>query len=120
MGETSQLDLDHIISPPLLFRSSSIVTWLKDTQNLDMNQALSVFHTVNDRTALLYQTYAAGISNPQYQMTDFVVLVLYRYRMHQQWLYFDLSPQLHFPRDRQYHISPALSINLEMLLDESR
>jgi len=120
VGETSQLDLDHIISPPLLFRSSSIVTWLKDTQNLDMNQSLSIFHTVNDRTALLYQTYATGISNPQYQMTDFVVLVLYRYRMHQQWLYFDLSPQLHFPRDRQYHISPALSINLEMLLDESR
>lgn len=119
-GETSQLDLDRIISPPLLFRSSSIVTWLNDKQNFDMRQDLSVYHTLNDRTALLYQASAFGISNPQYQMTDFVVLVLYRYRMHQQWLFFDLSPQLHFPRNRQYHYSPALSMRLEILFDDSR
>lgn len=119
-GETSQLDLDRIISPPLLFRSSSIVTWLNDGQNFDMRQDLSVYHTLTDRTALLYQASAIGISNPQYQMTDFVLLVLYRYRMHQEWLYFNLSPQLHFPRDRQYHYSPALSVSLEMLFDDSR
>jgi hypothetical protein len=119
-GETSQLDLDRIISPPLLFRSSSIVTWLNDKQNFDMRQDLSVYHTLNDRTAFLYQASAIGISNPQYQMTDFVLLVLYRYRMHQQWLFFDLSPQLHFPRDRQYHYSPALSMRLEILFDDSR
>jgi hypothetical protein len=53
-------------------------------------------------------------------MTDFVVLALYRYRMHQQWLFFEISPQLHFPRDRQYHYSPALSLRLEMLFDDSR
>ena len=119
-GETTQLDLDRIISPPLLFRSSSIVTWLNDKQNFDMRQDFSVYHTLNDRTAMLYQATAIGISNPQYQMTDFVLLVLYRYRMHQQWLFFSVSPQLHFPRDRQYHFSPALSLNLEVLFDESR
>lgn len=119
-GETSQLDLEKIISPPLLFRASTNVTWLNDKQNFDMRQDLTIYHTLNDRTALLYQASAIGISNPQYQMTDFVVLMLYRYRMHQEWLYFELSPQLHFPRDRQYQYSPALSMRLEMLLDESR
>jgi hypothetical protein len=119
-GETSQLDFERIISPPLLFRSSSIVTWLNDTQNFDMRQDLSVFHTLTDRSALLYQASAIGISNPQYQMTDFVLLMLYRYRMHQEWLYFEISPQLHFPRDRQYQYSPALSMRLEILFDDSR
>ena len=119
-GETSQLDFERIISPPLLFRASSVVTWLNDKQNFDMRQDLSIYHTLNDRTALLYQASAIGISNPQYQMTDFVVLVLYRYRMHQEWLFFELSPQLHFPRDRQYHYSPALNMRLEMLFDDSR
>jgi hypothetical protein len=119
-GETSQLDFERIISPPLLFRSSSIVTWLNDTQNFDMRQDLSIYHTLTDRSALLYQASAIGISNPQYQMTDFVVLMLYRYRMHQEWLFFELSPQLHFPRVKQYHYSPALSMRLEMLFDDSR
>jgi hypothetical protein len=119
-GETTQLDLERIISPPLLFRSSSIATWLNDTQNFDLRQDLSVYHTLTDRSALLYQASAIGISNPQYQMTDFVLLVLYRYRMHQQWLFFELSPQLHFPRDRQYQFNPALSMRLEVLFNDSR
>jgi len=119
-GETSQLDFERIISPPLLFRASSIVTWLNDKQNFDMRQDFSIYHTVTDRSVLLYQATAIGISNPQYQMTDFVVLTLYRYRMHQEWLFFEISPQLHFPRDRQYHYSPALNIRLEMLFDDSR
>ncbi len=119
-GETSQLDFERIISPPLLFRASSVVTWLNDKQNFDMRQDLSIYHTLTDRSALLYQASAIGISNPQYQMTDFVVLMLYRYRMHQEWFFFELSPQLHFPRDRQYHYSPALNMRLEMLFDDSR
>jgi hypothetical protein len=120
VGETTQLDLEKIISPPLLFRSSSIATWLNDKQNYDLRQDLSIYHTLNDRTALLYQASAIGISNPQYQMTDFVVLMLYRYRMHQEWLFFELSPQLHFPRDRQYQYSPAFSVRLEVLFNDSR
>ena len=119
-GETSQLDMEKIISPPLLFRASSTVTWLNNTQNFDMRQDLSIFHTLTDRSALLYQVSAFGISNPQYQMSDFVVLMLYRYRMHQKWLFFELSPQLHFPKDRQYQYSPALSMRLEVLFDDSR
>jgi hypothetical protein len=120
VGETTELDLDRIISPPLLFRSSSVITWLNDTQNFDMRQDFSIYHTLTDRTALLYQASAIGISNPQYQMTDFVVLMLYRYRMHQEWLFFEFSPQIHFPRDRQYQFNPAFSMRLEALLDDSR
>ena len=119
-GETTELDLEHFLSKPGLFRATTTVTWLNDTQNFDMRQDLSIYQTKNDRTALLYQASAIGISNPQYQMTDFVVLLLYRYRMHEQWLFFELSPQLHFPRDRQYQYSPAINVRLEVLFDESR
>jgi hypothetical protein len=120
LGETTQLDLEYIISPPFLFRSSTVVTWLKDDHNFDMRQDISVYHTRTDRSAILYQASAIGISNPQYQMTDFVVLMLYRYRMHQEWLFFEISPQLHYPSDRQYEFSPALSMRVEMLFDDSR
>jgi len=120
VGETSQLDLEKIISPPFLFRSSSTATWLNDSQNFDMRQDLSIYHTVTDRSALLYQASAVGKSNPQYQMSDFVLFMLYRYRMHQEWLFFEISPQMHFPRDRHYQYSPALSMRLEVLFDDSR
>ncbi len=120
VGETTQIDLERIISTPLLFRSSSIATWLNDKQNFDLRQELTFFHKLNDRSALRYQASATGVSNPQLQVTDYVLLVFYRYRLHKQWLFYEISPQLHFPREKQYQSSPALSMRLEVLFDESR
>jgi hypothetical protein len=119
-GETTQLDLERFLSEQALFRATSNATWLNDTQNFDLRQDLSVYHTLNDRTALLYQASAIGVSNPQYQLTEYVVLMLYRYRLHRNWIFFELSPQLHFPKINNFKSSPALSMRLEMLFDESK
>jgi hypothetical protein len=119
-GETTQLDVERFLSDPVLFRATSNVTWLKDTQNLDMRQDLSLYHTVNERTALLYQASAIGVSRPAYQATDYVLLITYRYRLHRDWVFFELSPQLHFPKEKDFHSSPTFLMRLEMLLDDSR
>ncbi|MDD2915184.1 MAG: hypothetical protein PHP70_07685 [Gallionella sp.] len=120
VGETTQLDLERIFSPRLLFRASSNATWLNDKRNFDLRQDLSVYHTLNDRAALMYQASVIGVSNPQLQATEYVMLAFYRYRLHQKWLFFELTPQLHFPRVNNYRSSPAISMRLEMLFDDSR
>ena len=119
-GETTQLDLEHIISNAVLFRASSNATWLNEKKNVDLRQDLSVYHTLNDRTTLLYQASVIGISNPQLQVTDYVALLFYRYRLHKEWLFFEASPQLHFPVEKDYKVSPAFNMRLEILLDDSR
>jgi len=119
-GETTQVDLERVLSESVLFRATSNATWLNDKQNFDLRQDLSVYHTLNDRTALLYQASAIGVSNPQYQLTEYVVLMLYRYRLHRNWIFFELSPQLHFPKINNFQYSPALNMRLEMLFDASK
>ena len=117
VGETTQVDLERFISEPMLFRASSNATWLKDRKNFDLRQDFSVYHTLDDRTALLYQASVIGITNPQAQVMDYVVLMLYRRRIHKDWVFLELSPQLHFPRERNYRLSPTLSMRLEMLFE---
>ncbi|MGC2048069.1 MAG: hypothetical protein WA635_05620 [Gallionella sp.] len=119
-GETTQLDLEHILSEPVLFRASSVATWLRDKHNFDLRQDLSIYHTLNDRSALLYQASAIGVSNPQVQATEFVLAMVYRYRLRQKWIFLELSPQLHFPKADNFKSNPALSMRLEILFDESR
>jgi hypothetical protein len=85
-----------------------------------LHQDFSVFHTLSERSALLYQVSASGISNPHLQATDYVVLMRYRYRLHRKWIFFEISPQLHFPQENNYQYSPALSMRLEILFDESK
>jgi hypothetical protein len=119
-GETTQLDLEHLLSEPVLFRATSNATWLKDKKNFDLRQDLSIYHTLNDRTALLYQVSAIGVSNPQYQLTEYVASILYRYRLHRKWIFFDLAPQLHFPKTNNFQSGFSLNMRLEVLFDDSK
>jgi hypothetical protein len=68
---------------------------------------------------LLYQASVIGVSNPQYQVMDYVAFILYRYRLHKDWMFLELSPQLHFPRERNYKLSPTFSMRLEMLFEKT-
>jgi hypothetical protein len=119
-GETTQIDFEHVLSEPVLFRATSNATWLNDKQNFDLRQDLSFYHTLNERTALLYQLSAIGVSNPQVQLTEYVASVFYRYRLHRKWVFFELSPQFIFPKVNNFNGSFALTMRLEMLFDGTR
>jgi hypothetical protein len=120
LGETTQVDFEHVLSEPVLFRATSNATWLHDKQNFDLRQDFSVYQTLNERTALLYQASAIGVSNPQVELTEYIAQILYRYRLHREWVFFELNPQLIFPKVNNFSSSFALTMRLEMLFDESR
>lgn len=120
VGETTQLDFDRLLSETVLFRASTSATWLNDPQRFDVRQDFSGFHTLENKRAVLYQASVVGTSQPQWQTSDYVLLMMYRQKIHRSWIYFDVSPQLHFPRANGYRTTPQLLLRLEMLLDESK
>jgi hypothetical protein len=120
MGADTQFDLEHVLGDSTMFRVSGNAIWSRNDQNIDFGQSLSIYHTLNDRTALLYQMGVAEVSNPEYQISDYVLLLFCRYRLHQEWLFLEFSPQLHFPRENNFKSSPAYSVRLEVLFDDSR
>lgn len=119
-GESTLIDFERTLGEKLLFRASSNATWLNDKQNFDLNQSFSFFHTWSERSALLYQINVVGVSQPQAQVTDYVILMTYRYRLHREWVYLEVSPQVHYPQVEAYQFSKLLSLRLEFLLDTSR
>jgi hypothetical protein len=119
-GESTLIDFERQLNEQQLFRASSNATWLNNTQSFDLSQSFSVFHALNERTALMYQIGAFGVSRPQAQVTDYVILMTYRYRLHREWVFLEISPQLHFPQVANYQASTLLSMRLEFLLDNSR
>lgn len=119
LGNSTQLDFDQALDEPRLLRVSSYATWLHDRQNFDLRQDISLFQTLNERTAVLYQASAIGASQPKFHSSDYVLLLQYRYRLHQNWMYFEISPQMHYPQSRRYQPSPMLSLRLEVLFDKN-
>jgi len=120
VGSTTELNFERPLSDPMLFRASSNAIWLRDTGNFDLRQDISVFHTLDERSAMLYQASAIGVSRPKLQVTEYVLLMLYRYRLHRKWVFLELSPQLHFPETMNYRSNPLLVVRLEFLFDDTQ
>ena len=114
-GETTQIDMERVLSAPVLFRSTSTATCLKSTQSCDLRQDLTVFHTLNERTALLYQASVLGVNKPKLEETAYVLLMRYRYRLHKDWIFFEVIPQLNFPKTDSFKLNPMLLLRLELL-----
>jgi hypothetical protein len=122
VGETTQLDFERPISEPELFRATTSATWLNNRQSFDLRQDFALMQKLDERTAMLYQASAIGVSDARSQAhaTDYVLLMLYRHRLHREWMYLEISPQLHFPQPRNFTASGMLSVRLEILFDKSR
>lgn len=119
-GESTLIDFERTLGEKLLFRASSNATWLNESQKFDLSQSFSFFHTWSERSALLYQFNVVGVNRPQAQVNDYVILMTCRYRFHREWVFLEISPQVHFPQVEAYQTSKLLSLRLEFLLDTSR
>jgi len=119
-GESTQMDIEHLLGDSVLFRATTKAIWLNDKQAFDLSQDMSIIHTINERSALLYQVSAIGVSQPEWQVTDYVALVRYRRRLHRNWLFMEISPQLHYPKERGYRLDPLLIMRLELLFGGKR
>jgi hypothetical protein len=116
LGETTQLDMERVLSTPVLFRATSTATCHETTQICDLRQDLTLFHTLNERTALLYQASIIGTDKPKLEETGYVLLTRYRYRLHKEWVFFEVSPQLFFPKTDDFKLNAQLLLRLEVLL----
>jgi hypothetical protein len=115
LGETTQFEMERVLSAPLLFRATSTATCFEFPQRCDLRQDLSVFHTLNERAALLYQASVIGVDKPVLEETEFVLLMRFRYRLHKEWVFFEGSPQLFFPKTDDFKLNAQLNLRLEFL-----
>lgn len=118
LGESTQFDADRRLSESLLLRATSAATWLKNTLNFDLRQDLSLYHTLNDNTSFLYQLSAVGVSRPQPEVSEYVALALCRQRIHRDWVFLELSPQLHYPKTNDYQLDAQFIMRLEVLFSK--
>jgi hypothetical protein len=116
-GAGTQLDLETTLSDRVLFRSTTNATWLNEKQGFDLNQDFSLYQTLNNRAAVVYQISAAGVDYPSPQVTEYLAQIRVRYRLHRKWLFFEVDPQLHYPRETGYQMHPMLLLRLEMLFE---
>ena len=117
-GENSLVELDHHLAEKLLLRSTSSATYLYDKEYFDLHQDFSFYHTLTKDTSFLYQVSANGVSQPSFEVSEYVALFLYRQRLHQDWIFLELNPQLHYPRATNFLLDAQFIVRLEFMLSK--
>ncbi len=115
LGETTQLDFEHVLTAPDLLRTTGTATCLESPKKCDLRLDLTVFHTLSERAAVIYQASVVGVSEPELAETDYILMMRYRYKLHKDWVFLEISPQFNFPRTDKFKLNAQLLVRLEML-----
>ena len=67
------------------------------------------------RSAIRYSAVIVGGSSSNPRVNDYYLQADYRRDIHRQYLYWDIVPALHFPREADFKPRWAISLRLEML-----
>lgn len=114
-GETTHVDFERPINDIFLFRSTSEATWRDQTDYFDLAQELSLLHRVSKRRSVIYEAAAFGVTEPVEHVTDYLLGIRLRQLIHDDWLYFEINPEINYPKELHFKAVPTLALRLEVI-----
>ena len=115
---TSAAYFEKDVSDDLFFRSKTEAQWLKTRDGWEFAQTFSVSHIISVRTASVYRLGWFGESRPMPRTRSCYANFTVRHKLFSDWLFFEITPELLFPRDDNFKPNPSLTFGIEMIFSE--
>ncbi len=112
LGETTGLDLDRRLDKETLLRLSTQVTFTQNDSDGNWDQSATLYHDLDPITAVAFET---GLSGSMTHPTDdekFRLRARYRKGFFRPWLFYEIQPELDWPRDRGWVCTPRIVLLL--------
>jgi hypothetical protein len=115
---TLQLDLERKITSFTLVRWGNNVTFTQGTSGITWNSGVSLFTQLTPKSAISYDTSIWGVNHPGWIIENYRVGSIYRRNFYRPWLFFELAPEVSWPKDesgrRHRNSAYALMATLEI------
>jgi hypothetical protein len=116
----TQFDLERLLSQEFFFRTNVTGIWKENVHgyvysvNFLLRQVLGPTHALQYAWSNSYQT------RPVEELTQVALSIGYRHSFLRDWLFYEVSPQLRFPRDRNFDVTPGILFRIEMFFGYHR
>lgn len=110
----SRLDFEQDIRENQLFRQTLYGTWFENESGYFYGVSLALRQRLGSERALIYEWDNQFETRPTNRLEETSLRLRYRQAVWREWLKFDLMPQLSFPRDRGYDITPGIYAGIEI------
>ncbi len=114
-GIQNAFDFEYPFDNSHLLRIGTSGTWWVEIQTYKWGQYFSYFKTIDNRRAMAYNLTISGSDLDGNQIDSVVLDMRFRKRIHHQWLFYELSPALTYPRTDQFSANWSLTLRLEIL-----
>ena len=98
-SETTQVDLERTITKFTLIRWSNYATYTEGTAGITWNTGVSLITQLTPKSAISYDTNMWGVNHPEWAVQNYRAGILYRRNFYRPWLFFELAPEITWPKD---------------------
>jgi hypothetical protein len=116
-GTTTELTIDHLMEPYLLFRWNAGGTVAQDTQGVKWGTNVSLYRDLKRRSAISYTALLRGETGAEIPIQNYGVETRFRRQVFRKWLFLDLSASVTWPRDtleERRDVNPGIGLGFEM------
>jgi len=114
-GYDTLLEFNNKISNKDLFRATSFARRTHETGYFELSQSFSVLHTFSDRRAASFYIAGFGVSKPTVQTTHYVLGFNYRQKVHKDYLFFEVVPQITYQKENNFNPEHSVLFRIEFI-----
>lgn len=117
-GTRSQFDLEQQTPQVDLRRLTTGLLWSENSDGVQASEYLSYFRFLTRRRVLGGRIGLGGHLEPHAQADNYTARLVYRQRVHRDWLFLEIEPGLDWPRDRDFETTPFVNVKLDIIFGD--
>jgi hypothetical protein len=117
LGETSQVDLERLLSRKTLLRWANSGTFTDEIKGLEWGTEVSLIKELSPKSGITLAGGVYGNTSVNGAVENYRILARYRRNFVRSWLFYELEPEISWPRraDGGYPTNLALTLRLEVV-----
>jgi len=112
----SEIDFERPVFDHLFFRTKPSLTWKEEQDGLEYAWVTSLFHPLNNISALEYQFNTYFDTEISGRLTQSILRVNYRRQIWRRWLFLEIAPQLAWYESREFKTIAGIMARLEIFM----
>lgn len=112
----TSFDLERPWEERYFIRATAEGGWFDDEDGYFYGLHFSLYQPLSRRRMLLYSWRNSFATRPNHVLEEVRLITSYRQKIWREWMYFEVSPQLAFPREHNYDIRPGILLRLDIII----
>jgi hypothetical protein len=115
LESNTRLDLERPLGQRLFFRTTTGLSWFEDENNYFYDLGFYIFKPLSKRRSLGYEwnNYFQA-RQPNNHLEEINLRMRYRQSFLKDWLFFEVAPQIGFPKDRNFDFTPGIQFRCDL------